>query len=198
MSSVYGQELNQNNYGVRPAIDLQYKGLQLMAGYEFLALRPQTEAVSAKSTFHGWAARLQYAVDVVSVGAEYGWLKKDAIDVRGEPDAENSFDPWQSIGGYMNFRAGIHWPGLGYHYTSEKNEQRLATGQQETRIQHQGFASYLIKLPVKGLALKFVYGFGIADLQDFDTLSEFRNVMHSGRIRIVYDPQRILNPQDYP
>jgi hypothetical protein len=56
----------------------------------------------------------------------------------------------------------------------------------------------LIKLPVKGLALKFVYGFGVANLQDFDTLSEFHNVMQSGRIRIIFDPQRILNPQDYP
>ena len=198
ISSVYGQELNQNNFGVRPAIDFQYKGLQIIAGYEFLKLLPQTDAVKAESTFHGVAGRLQYAADVVSVGAEYSWLKKNAIDVRGEPDAENSFDPWQTVGGYVNFRAGIHMPGLGYHYTKEENQQRLASGQQEGRNQHQGFASYLIKLPVKGLALKFVYGFGVANLQDFDTLSEFHNVMQSGRIRIIYDPQRILNPQDYP
>jgi hypothetical protein len=195
---VYGQELNQNNYAVRPAIDLQYGGFQLMAGYEFLKLAPQTDAVKAESKFHGLAARIQYAADIVSIGAQYGRLKKDAIDVRGEPDAQNSFDPWQSIGGYVNFRKGIHWPGLGYHYTIEKNQERLANGQQEGRDQHQGFASYMIKLPVKGLALKFVYGFGVANIQDLDTLSEFHNVMQSGRIRIVYDPQRILNPQDYP
>ena len=48
ISSVYGQELNQNNFGVRPAIDFQYKGLQIIAGYEFLKLLPQTDAVKSR------------------------------------------------------------------------------------------------------------------------------------------------------
>lgn len=198
VSSVYGQENNQNNYGLRPAIDLQYRGLQLMAGYEFLKLSPQTEASQARSTFHGWAARLQYARDLFSIGAEYSWSKQDRIDAQDQVDAERTLDPWSTVGGYLNFRKGIHWPGIGYHYTSEKNSQLASNGQQEERTQHQGFVSYLIKLPVKGLALKFVYGFGVADLQDVDTNSQFRNVMQSGRIRIVYDPLGTLNRQDYP
>jgi hypothetical protein len=198
VSSVYGQENNQNNWGVRPAIDLQYRGFQLMAGYEFLKLSPQTDASAAKSKFNGVAGRLQYAVDLVSVGAEASWSTQDRIDAQGQQDAERTLEPWMTIGGYLNFRKGIHWPGLGYHYTSEKNDQFTSTGQREHRTQQQGFVSYLIKLPVKGLALKFVYGFGVADLQDVDTNSEFRNVMQSGRIRIVYDPLGTLNRQDYP
>jgi hypothetical protein len=56
----------------------------------------------------------------------------------------------------------------------------------------------MIKLPVKGLALKFVYGFGVASIQDIDVGAEFRNTMQSFRVRIVYDPLRTLNPHDYP
>jgi hypothetical protein len=113
-------------------------------------------------------------------------------------DAENTLKPWTTIGGYLNFRKGIHWPGISAHYTSEKNSQLTSTGQREQRTQIQGAVSYLIKLPVKGLALKFVYGVGVANLQDVDTNSEFRNVMQSGRIRIVYDPQGTLSRQNYP
>ena len=103
-----------------------------------------------------------------------------------------------SVGGYLNFRKGIHWPGISYHYTLEKNAQQSSEGTREGRNQHQGAVSYLIQLPVKGLGLKFVYGFGVANLQDVDTNSTFRNVMQSGRIRIVYSPQGQLNPQNYP
>ena len=195
---MYGQELRQNNLGVRPAIDLQYHGFQLMAGYEYLRLFPQREQDNARSSFYGVAGRLQYAVPIASVGAEASWSKRDRIDAQDQPDAEGTLNPWMSVGGYVNFRAGIHWPGLGYHYTSEKNSQLTSEGQREQRTQHQGFASYLIKLPVKGLALKFVYGFGIAHIQDVDVNAEWNNYMHSGRIRIIYDPQGLLNRQDYP
>ena len=198
VSSVYGQELRQNNLGVRPAIDLQYHGFQLMAGYEYLRLFPQREQDNARSSFYGVAGRLQYAVPIASVGAEASWSKRDRIDAQDQPDAEGTLNPWMSVGGYVNFRAGIHWPGLGYHYTSEKNSQLTSEGQREQRTQHQGFVSYLIKLPVRGLALKFVYGFGIAHIQDVDVNAEWNNYMHSGRIRIIYDPQGLLNRQDYP
>ncbi|MGB8223785.1 MAG: hypothetical protein WCF10_14455 [Polyangiales bacterium] len=198
VSSVYGQENNQNNYGVRPAIDLQYHGFELMAGYEFLKLSPQTDASSARSKFNGLAGRLQYAVDLVSVGVEGSWATQNRVDAQDQQDAVNTLKPWTTIGGYLNFRKGIHWPGIGMHYTSEKNSQLTSAGQREQRTQFQGFVSYLIKLPVKGLALKFVYGVGVANLQDVDTNSEFHNVMQSGRIRIVYDPLGTLNRQDYP
>ncbi len=198
VSSVYGQENNQNNYGVRPAVDLQYHGFELMAGYEFLKLSPQNDASSARSKFNGMAGRVQYARDLVSVGAEGSWATQDRIDAQDQQDAENTLKPWTTIGGYLNFRKGIHWPGISAHYTSEKNSQLTSTGQREQRTQIQGAVSYLIKLPVKGLALKFVYGVGVANLQDVDTNSEFRNVMQSGRIRIVYDPQGTLSRQNYP
>ena len=198
VSSVYGQENNQNNYGVRPAIDLQVKGFQLMAGYEFLKLSPQNDASSARSKFNGMAGRIQYAVDLMSIGVEGSWSKQDRIDAQDQVDAQNTLKPWSTVGGYLNFRKGIHWPGIGVFYTQEKNSQLTSTGQREQRTQIQGAVSYLIKLPVKGLALKFVYGVGSANLQDVDTNSEFHNIMQSGRIRIVYDPLGTLNRQDYP
>jgi hypothetical protein len=198
VSSVYGQENNQNNYGVRPAIDLQYKGLQLMFGYEYLKLSPQDASVSAHSEFYGLAGRLQYAVDLVSAGVEGSWAKRDFINASDMVDPEQTVRPWTTLGAYLNFRKGIHWPGIGVHYTSEKNDKRTSEGQREQRTQYQGFVSYLIKLPVKGLALKFVGGFGVNHLQNVDNLAEFDNRMFSGRIRIVYDPLGTLNRQDYP
>jgi hypothetical protein len=163
VSSVYGQELRQNNLGIRPAIDFQYHGFQLMTGMEYLNRFPQRSTDNTRSEFIGVAGRAQYAMDVVSLGAEASWSKQDFINANDQVDVAQTFKPWMSVGGYANFRAGIHWPGIGLHWTSEKNSDFTRVDpplipQREQRTQYQGYASYLIKLPVKGLALKFVYG----------------------------------------
>lgn len=181
LAGVYGQEQNQNNLGLRPSVDLNYEGFRLMAGFEYFDQSPQTSADKVSLTQTGWAARLEYTLpETLRVGANVAMSSVEATRIDGLDDAEKSTDTL-SVGGYVDVDFWRSSLGLGYHYTSQSNKQG------EDTAHHQAFVSYLVRLPIDGLALKAVYGYALADIEDIDIGSSWENSMHSFRLRIAYD-----------
>lgn len=182
VAGVYGQENNQNNLGVRPVVDFQWKGLQAIAGYEYLLQYPQTEADKVHVTSQGFAAKLQYQVKWLTVGADVAHLWVDAVDIQGLVDSDRSLQKW-SFGGFADIDFWKNSIGFGYHRTNRDNLQ----GEHDTH--NQAFVSYLIRLPLDGLSVKAVYGFALANLSDIDAHGTWTNTMHSIRVRITWEFQ---------
>jgi len=180
LAGVYGQESNQNNYGVRPVVDLHLGGFQMMGGFEYLTQQPQKSADKVEVTSMGFAGKLQYAFPYVTVGANVGWASVDYIDIQGLTDSDKTYDKL-SVGGFADVDFGLGSVGLGFHYTRQENEQ------DEVNTHQQMFASYLHRLPVDGLSLKLVYGFALARIEDNDVGASWENTMHSVRLRVAYD-----------
>lgn len=207
-AGVYGQESGQNYLGVRPAADLSFGGLRLIAGYEYLDQSPQISADKVEVTSQGWAARLQYSLApagspwvrsppgttfseevgkgatgrVAVFGVEVAQTRVDATRIDGLVDAEKTLDK-TTVGGFVDVDFWRNSIGIGYHRTEQKNEQG------ETNVQHQAFVSYLYRLPIEGLSVKAVYGFARGDIEDVDVggLSTWSNEMSSFRVRVRYD-----------
>jgi hypothetical protein len=181
LASVYGQENNQNNLGVRPAAHLTLGGFQLLAGMEYLALLPQTQADKVQTTTLGYGGRAQYSFfDTVTVGANFAAANVEAIDIQGLVDGEKSLGKF-TVGGFVDIDFWRNSIGLGFHHTQQLNKQN------ETTTHEQAFVSYKLFLPVEGLSVKAVYGFALAHIQDADTGTEWDNYVQSFRLRIAYD-----------
>lgn len=181
LAAVYGQENNQNTYGLRPALHFTWKDLQFLAGYETLQLRPQTTADKVQSTTHGWAARLQYTFfKRATLGANFGQVFINSIDIQGLVDSDRSLDKY-TVGGFADVDLWNFSLGLGYHHTNQLNLQG------ENNRHHQAFGSLLYRLPLPGLSVKAVYGFALAHIEDLDTRSAWENHVHSFRLRISYE-----------
>ncbi|MCC6622582.1 MAG: hypothetical protein IT385_15065 [Deltaproteobacteria bacterium] len=180
IAGVYGQESNQNNLGVRPVFRIQWEGLELIGGWEYLAQLPQTSADKVEVTSQGFAAKLQYRFPYVTAGFSAATASVEHIDIQGLVDSERTLDR-TSLGGFVDVDFADSSIGLVYHYTMQKNEQK------EDNRHHQAFVSFLQRLPVDGFALKLVYGFASAHIQDADVRSEWDNEMHSVRLRVIYD-----------
>lgn len=179
VAGVYGQESNQNNFGVRPVVDLRLGGFQAKAGYELLRQVPQTIADKVETTVNGFAGMVKYSFPVVTVGANFGWEDVYVIDIQGLTDSSKSLKKW-SAGGFVDIDFWRGSIGLGYHHTNQLNRR------DEQLSHHQAFLSYLIRLPIKGLWVKAVYGFALGHIEDADTRSSWDNTMHSFRVRISY------------
>jgi hypothetical protein len=181
VASVFGQENNQNNLGIRPAAHLTLGGFQLLAGMEYLALRPQTQADKVQTTTLGYGGRAQYSFfNTVTVGANFAAANVEAIDIQGLVDGEKSLGKF-TVGGFVDIDFWRNSIGLGFHHTQQLNKQN------ETTTHEQAFVSYKLFLPVEGLSVKAVYGFALAHIQDADTGTEWDNYVQSFRLRIAYD-----------
>lgn len=183
LAGVYGQESNQNNLGIRPVVSLKQWGAELIAGYEFLKQAPQTDADKTQTTSQGTSARLQYKRSFVSAGAEFAWATIESIGIDGLIDSGKSLDKI-TFGGFANLDFGRHSIGLGYHRTNQTN-------QRTEHITHdQGFVSYLVELPIKGLTAKAVYGIARGHVTDKEAnFVPWDNWMQSVRVRLRYDFQ---------
>ena len=182
VAGVYGQESNQNVFGVRPVVDFHLGGFQAIAGFEYLAQRPQKDIDKTEVTSSGFAAKLQYSFPWLTVGADFAMGSVDYTDIQGLTDSEKTLDR-TSVGGFANLELPSSTLGVGFHYTTQDNEQ----GEQNTH--QQAFVSYLFRLPIDGLSLKAVYGFALANIEDADVDATWENSMHSVRLRLAYDFQ---------
>ncbi|TNF38212.1 MAG: hypothetical protein EP329_01080 [Deltaproteobacteria bacterium] len=182
VAGVYGQESNQNDYGVRPVIDFHVGDFKAIAGFEYLTQQPQTSADKVEVTSLGAAGMLRYAFPYVTVGADFGWSSVDYTDIQGLEDTDKTLHKL-SVGGFADVDLGFGAIGLGFHYTAQKNEQK------EENTHQQMFVSYLQRLPIEGLSLKLVYGYALAYIEDNDVGSSWENTMHSVRLRVAYDFQ---------
>ncbi len=181
VAAVYGQENNQNNLGVRPALHFTWRGLQFLAGAEYLALLPQTTADKVSTRTFGYGGRLQYTLlDTVTLGANFASANVQAIDIQGLADTEKSLGKF-TVGGFADIDFWRNSIGLGFHHTQQLNKQG------ETTTHEQAFVSYTFFLPIEGLRLKAVYGFALAHVQDADTKTEWDNYVQSFRLRVAYD-----------
>lgn len=182
VAGVYGQESSQNVFGLRPVLDYRLGGLQLKAGYEFYAQRPQTDSDKVESTTHGFAAKLQYTLGIFRLALNASARDVDYTDIQGLVDGEKTFTD-NTFGGFVDVDVASGSLGLGYHLTRLKNRQG------ERNRHHRLFASYKVFLPIEGVSVKAVYGFARAIIQDIDTEIEYDNFAHSVRLRLAYDFQ---------
>lgn len=181
VAGVYGQENNQNNLGVRPALHFTWKGLQFLAGVEYLALLPQTVADKVSTRTLGYGGRLQYTLlETVTFGVNFANMNVEAIDIQGLADTEKSLGKF-TVGGFIDVDFWVNSIGLGFHHTQQLNKQG------ETTTHEQAFVSYKLSLPIEGLSLKAVYGFALGHVQDADTKTEWDNYVQSFRLRLAYD-----------
>lgn len=180
LAGVYGQESNQNNYGLRPVVDFSVGGFQAIGGAEYLKQVPQTDADKVETSLKGAAGKLQYSFPVVTAGANFAYADVDATDIQGITDTAKSYKKY-STGGFVDIDFWRNSIGLGYHHTHQKNERS------ENTRHEQMFVSYLMRLPIDGLAVKAVYGFASAKIEDADAKSEWTNNMNSFRVRVSYD-----------
>jgi hypothetical protein len=179
LATVYGFENEQNNLGVRPAIDLHPGRLQFVAGAEYLSQKPVKSGVQVETTSKGYGARLQYYFPYVTVGVDFAQAKVDSTDTNGLVNAVQTYDK-TSVGGWVDLALWRNSVGAGFHRTTQKN----AKG--EENWQDQAFISYLYRLPIEGLSVKAVYGYALAHIQDVDANNEFENALKSVRVRILY------------
>lgn len=183
VAGVYGQENNQNNLGVRPALHLTWRGLQFLAGYEYLRQLPQTEADKVNVTSQGYAGRLQYSFGrYVTAGANFSQAFIDYVDIQGLVDSDRTLKKL-TVGGFVDIDFWRSSIGLGYHHTDQRNRQS------EHNTHDQAFAAYTFRFPIKGLSAKAVYGFALAHIEDTDAHSSWENYVHSVRVRISYEFQ---------
>ncbi|HEY5957840.1 MAG TPA: hypothetical protein VIV60_14860 [Polyangiaceae bacterium] len=180
LAGVYGQDSNQNNYGLRPVVDFSVGGFQAIGGYEYLRQVPQTDADKVEMKLQGAAGKLQYRFPVVTAGANVAYVDVDATDIQGQNDSAKSYKKL-STGGFIDIDFWRNSIGLGYHHTMQKNRR------DEQTTHEQMFVSYLLRLPIDGLALKAVYGFASARIEDVDAKSKWTNNMNSFRFRVSYD-----------
>lgn len=181
LSSVYGQQNNQNLLGVRPAAHLTLNDFQLLAGYEYLSASPQTSADKTSNASQGYAARAQYTFfKTVTAGAEFAQAFVDAIDINGDVDTLKSLTKY-TFGGYVDIDFWHNSIGLGYHRTNQLDKRG------EFNNHDQAFITYQYRFPIQGLSAKLVYGFARAHVQDADTKTSWDNYMQSVRLRISYE-----------
>ena len=182
LAGVYGQENGQNDFGVRPVIDLKVRGFELVAGAEFLKQAVQKNVDKIETTSKGYAGRLQYSLPFVTLGADasHAVTETSAFDL--PVDALKS-GYRTSVGGFADVDVRGDSLGLGFHYTLFKNRKGLP----ETNTQIQTFVSYLYRLPVQGLSVKGVYGFARAHVEDTGANLQYENNMHSVRVRLLYE-----------
>lgn len=180
LAAVYGQEASQNNRGVRPVVALRGLGLLFVGGWEYHVRRPQDVSNEAEQTAQGFAGRVQYARAGTTVGVNAARVTVDETQIDGLPNADRSFDK-TTFGGFVESGIWNEVVGAGYHLTTEDNEQG------ERKRHHQAFVSWLHRLPVPGLSVKAVLGFGRAQLEDVDAGSKWENDVTSFRVRVQYD-----------
>lgn len=180
VSSVYGQQSDQNKRGVRPALALRRWGFLLMGGWEYLQRRPQADNNKAEQTANGFAGRVQYTLAGTTVGVDAARVSQDQIQSDGLPNARESFDK-TSYGAFLEADFWRNVVGAGYHLTTQDNDQG------ERNKHHQAFVSYTYRLPIEGLSVKAVLGFARAQNEDVDARLRYENDMTSFRVRVKYD-----------
>jgi hypothetical protein len=181
VAGVYGQENNQNNLGVRPALHLTLGPVQFLAGYELLKQAPQTEADKVELTSQGYAARLQYTLkNTVTFGADFAQAFVASTDIQGLVDTGRSLKKY-TVGGFVDIDFWRNSIGLGYFRTEQQNQRG------EHNTQDQAFLSYLFRFPIPGLSAKAVYGFARAHVEDIDTGTAWDNFVQSFRVRVSYE-----------
>ncbi|MFO0581983.1 MAG: hypothetical protein U0229_06910 [Anaeromyxobacter sp.] len=181
LGSVYGQESEQNNLGVRPVLALRKYGFLLTGGYEYLQQRPQDDSQKAEQTTKGFAGRLQYTAFGATVAVEASKASYDVTKSDGLVDTDLTLDK-TSIGAFVQADLLRDYTlAGGYHLTTAKNEQK------ETNKHHQAFLAAIYRLPVPGLSVWGVLGFARAQLQDIDSNAAWENDMTSFRVRLQYE-----------
>jgi hypothetical protein len=131
-------------------------------------------------TSQGYAARLQSTLAGTTFGVDASHASVDYIDIQGLVDSDKTLDK-TSVGGFVDIDVWKNVIGLGYHHTRQENVQG------EANRQDQLFLSYLFRLPIEGVAVKAVYGYARAHIEDIDTGSEWENSLHSVRLRVSYE-----------
>jgi hypothetical protein len=204
IASIYGQESNQNNLGLRPALDVQLGSLRLLAGYEYFRQLAQTEADKVDVTSRGYAGSAIYSLplagqrfgkgrvfprapnpldlpqrDALTIGVGAAHESVDYIDIQGLVDGARTKET-TTVGAFLDLDFWKNAFSLGFHRTIMKNREG------ETHTHNQAFIAYLFRLPVEGLVAKAVYGYAVGNIEDIDNNSRFVNGMHSLRLRLAY------------
>ena len=182
LAGVYGQENGQNDYGLRPVVDLKARGFEVVAGAEFLKQAVQTNVDKIETTSKGYAGRVQYALPFVTFGVDASHAVTETNDFNLLVDAAKS-GYRTSVGGFADIDFWKTSIGLGFHYTEFKNRKGLP----ETNSQIQTFVSCLYRLPVDGLSVKAVYGFARAHIEDTGNNLQWDNNLNSVRVRLLYE-----------
>lgn len=178
LGAVYGQDTAGNNLGVRPVLALRHSGFLVMAAYEYLNQAPQAENNKAEFTTKGYGGRVQYSIAGVTVGVNAAKAEIDAVAINGDVDGQKTLDK-TSLGAFVEADFWNNVVGAGYHLTDQED----VAGQ--TNEHQQAFVSYLYRLPVPGLALKGVFGYARARIDN--GVNPYENAMTSIRLRIQYD-----------
>ncbi len=180
LAGVYGQSSSNNYFGGRPALDVKWNGLELIAGAELLRQAPQTSADKLNVTSRGYAGRLQYSLPTVTFGVDAAQTSVDFTGSDELVDTSKTYDK-TSFGAFVDVDFWKNSIGLGYHHTSQINRR----GEHFTN--NQAFVSYLVRLPIEGLSVKAVYGYARAHLEDIDANSQWENYLNSFRLRLLYE-----------
>lgn len=179
LGTVYGLGNNTNVLGVRPVVEVAFGGLRLVGGYEQLEYGSAFAGDETEISQRGYGGRVQYTLRGVTAGAGYAWLDQERTQIDGLIDAAETYEK-QSVGGFVDAEYRSLSLGLGYHYTTQKNERR------EEPWHQQAFASLLYRLPIDGLSVKGVFGFARGKIEDVSSRSSFENDLVSFRLRVLY------------
>jgi hypothetical protein len=182
VSGVYGFDARQQVFGLRPVVEAGLAGFRLFAGYEWRDEPTNTDETKVKSNMQGWAARLQYELPFLVVGANYSSKRGERYNNNEELESALSGDT-TSVGGFADLFLGKHSVGLGYHHTEFTDELAL----RNTSTQDQVFGTYLYRLPFEGFSVKGVVGFARAEVEDRQANGSWQNDLLSFRVRLAYD-----------
>jgi hypothetical protein len=180
LASLYGQQLNQNNLGVRPVLALRGGGFLLIGGAEYVEQKPQKSNTQAKQTMKGAAARIAYTLRGTTLGAEGSWLDRHQRELDGHVNAQETYEK-TTMGGYLESVLGPTVVGAGYHLTRVKDKIDPANKH------HQAFVSLTYNLPIRGFSVKAVAGFARWEAADATSNATWDVDLKSIRVRLRYD-----------
>lgn len=147
---IYGQDGTDNQYGVRPVVDIKAGNFEFLAGVDYLCITPQDDDAVTETTKLGYGARVKAVLGIATLGINYAnGTVEETVDVGGVgvdlPDETTS-----SVGGYCDLALGEGVLTMGGSFTTMEID-----GSSYDQEHTQYYVAYAHPLPIEGTTIKF-------------------------------------------
>jgi hypothetical protein len=186
LGAVYGNEDDANHLGIRPAADVKFGPVGVVAAFENLTIRPQDNDAKDEMIKSGAGIKVTYAADMFDAGLNVTSGKITGEEVNDEGEKVDLDDKTtQTVGGFVTFKFDGKEAGLGYHVTNYKSDSDV-DAEDEEKVGNILLLGYSHPLPVEGAAVKlgFSNATGQAEIDGEDVGTSSANAF---RVRFWYE-----------
>jgi hypothetical protein len=186
LGATYGSQNNENYIGFRPAADVTFGPINLVAAFESLTIKPQDNDAEGQTTKTGAGIKVKYTTDMLEVG-----VNLTNGNEGGEVDDDNDKDEVTrtTMGLYGTFKFDGKEAGAGFHTTKGVNDMEATLGEDSEDYETTSntfFVSYAHPLPVEGAAIKL--GLSTANGEaEYDGDGVYTSSANGMRVRFWYE-----------